>query len=267
MKSMLLCSLLIIASLAPSSSSKTKSWVNNPNIGELKLVTQLPSELPQRISSVAFDGKNIWVAIYLGRGQYATLDPLTLNWKISDSDQHRKAIRGVAGAFESPGGICFVKDKLWIAGSYGESFGYIDTRDWKVIKLFKGKYRDDSASQSYAGMAYDGHHIWVAWHWFKYNLFTSQTQLLLKIEPETGKVIGEYPLPAGTPNDGTHGLTWDGTQLWHMKDRKLSSIDPHTGVVTAQYSLEQIKRASGLAWDGQALWIAEFNGKIWRLSF
>jgi hypothetical protein len=267
MKSMLLCSFFIIAALAPSSSAKTKSWVNNPNIRELKLVTQLPAELPQRISSLAFDGKNIWVSIYLGRGQYATLDPSTLNWKISDSEQHHKAFREVAGAFESPGGICFVKDKLWVAGSYGESFGYIDTQDWKVTKLFKGKYRDDSASQMFASMAYDGNHIWVAWHWFRYKLPTSQTQLLLKIEPETGKVIGEYPLPAGTANDGTHGLTWDGTQLWHMKDSKLSSIDPDSGAVTAQYSLEQIKRASGLAWDGQALWIAEFNGKMWRLPF
>lgn len=64
----------------------------------------------------------------------------------------------------------------------------------------------------------------------------------------------------------THGLTWDGTRLWHMKDSRLSSIDPSTSEVIAHYTLDQIKRPSGLAWDGEALWIAEFHGTIWRLS-
>jgi hypothetical protein len=38
--------------------------------------------------------------------------------------------------------------------------------------------------------------------------------------------------------------------------------------VIAQYDLgREIKRPSGLAWDGQALWIAQFDGQIWRLPF
>jgi len=267
MKSMLLCSLLTVAGLSFLPNPKTRSLISNPNILELKLVAQLPAELPQRISSLAYDGKNIWVTIYHGRGHYAVLDRSTLDWKISDDDKHHKAIKEVTGAFESPGGVCFAKDRLWVGGSYGESFGYINTQDWTATQIFKGKYRNDPASQGYAGMAYDGDHIWIAWHWCRYNLPTSQTQLLLKIVPETGKVIGEYPLPEGTPNDVTHGLTWDGTRLWHMKDSKLSSIDPASGEVIAQYYLRQIRRASGLAWDGDALWIAEFNGKIWRLPF
>ncbi|HEY0005905.1 MAG TPA: hypothetical protein VGB17_14075 [Pyrinomonadaceae bacterium] len=267
MKSMLLSSLLIVAALSAAANPKHESRINGPNIRELKLVAKLPAELPQRISSLAYDGKNIWVAIYLGRGQYAILDPLTLVWEVSNSEQHQRAISELGGAFKSPGGICFVKDKLWIAGSYGESFGYIDTLDWKVERLFKGKYRDDPASQSYSGMAYDGSHLWIAWHWFNYKLPDSQTQLLLKIDPETGKVVGDYPLPAGTRNDSTHGLAWDGTRLWHLKDSKLSSIDPATGLVAAQYTLDQIKRPSGLTWDGEALWIAEFDGKVWRLPF
>jgi hypothetical protein len=264
---MLLSSAFIVAAFFTSPGLGFKSHLSEPHVGELKLVAQLPAELPQRVSSLAYDGKNIWAPIYMGRGQYAILDPLTLGWKVSGSDKHRGAIAEAAGAFESPGAICFVKDKLWVAGSYGESFGHVDTREWKVTRLFKGKYRDDPASQSYAGMAYDGSHIWVAWHWFKYKLPASQTQLLLKVEPETGEVIGEYPLPAGTRNDAAHGLTWDGTRLWHMKDGMLSSIDPASGEVTGQYSVEPIKRASGLAWDGEALWVAEFDGKIWRLPF
>ena len=159
MKSMLLCSLLTVASLSFLPNPKTKSPISDPNILELKLVAQLPAELPQRISSLAFDGKNIWVTIYHGRGHYAVLDRSTLDWKISDDDKHHQAIKEVAGAFESPRGVCFAKDRLWVGGSYGESFGYINTQDWTATHIFKGKYRSDPASQGYAGMAYDGDHI------------------------------------------------------------------------------------------------------------
>jgi hypothetical protein len=80
-------------------------------------------------------------------------------------------------------------------------------------------------------------------------------------------VIEQFPAPPGTPNDGTHALTWDGTTLWHMKDNRLSAIDPATGQITAQYAINGLRRPSGLAWVNNALWIAEFEGKIWRLPF
>ncbi len=257
----------VLAALLICQCVNASPYFGNPNVGELQLVAQLPAELPQRVMGFAYDGEKFWATIYLGRGRYATLDPSTLGWEVNDGDEQRKVIREVSGRFGTPGGICFAHGKLWVAGAYGESFGSIDTRDWKVGRIFKGKQREDSASQFYSSMAYDGSHLWVAWHWFNYKRPVSQTQLLLKVEPETGKVVGEYPAPAGTRNDGTHSLTWDGVRLWHAKDNRLSSIDPSTGRVTAQYALKQIKRPSGLAWDGQALWIAEFDGKVWRLPF
>lgn len=258
---------LVFAAVLASPHSMANGRLIGPDLDQLKLVARLPPELPQRVTGFAYDGEKFWVAIYLGRGRYATLNPLTLGWTISDNNDHHKAIKEVSGAFESPGGICFVNRTLWVGGSYGNSFGSIDTQTWKVEHLFKVKQRDDNTSQSYAGITFDGNHLWMAWHWFKYDLPVSQTQLLLKVDPQTGKVIAEYPLPAGSPSDLTHGLTWDGTRLWHIKDRRLSSMDPSTGAVTAQYALDQIKRASGLAWDGHVLWIAEFDGKIWRLPF
>ena len=238
-----------------------------PDVRRLEQVSQLPPELPQRVAGLAFDGEKLWATVYLGRGRHASLNPHSLGWELSRDDARHRAIAEVAGAFGSPGAICFDGGRLWVAGAYGDSFGSIDTQGWKVERLFKGRRLDDSASQSYAGMAYDGAHLWLVWHWFKYDLPTSRTQLLLKVEPATGKVVGEYPAPAGTPNDMTHGLTWDGARLWHAKDQKLSAVDPSTGRVTARYRLERLKRPSGLAWDGEALWIAEFDGKIWRLPF
>lgn len=257
---LLICvlTLLIICPAAPAYAG--------PPLGELKLVAQLPPELPQRISGLAYDGEKLWAAIYLGRGYFATLDPSTLTWKIGDEKKQHDAISAVAGSFASPGAFSFVNGKLWVAGAYGDSFGSIDINNWKVERISKGRQRDGAGSQSYASMTYDGSHLWIAWHWFQYALPTSETQLLLKVDPESGKVVERYPLPCGTSTDMTHALTWDGSRLWHARDNKLSTIDPASGRVTAIYILNELKRPSGLAWDGQALWISEFDGKIWRLQ-
>lgn len=248
-------------------SEATREGASGPKLGELKLVTQIPREFGPRVTGFAFDGERFWVALYVGRGRYATLDPSTLTWKKSESEEHHKAIREVAGAHQAPGGICFVNGRFWVGGAYGESFGSIDMTTWKIDRLFKGKQRNVPASQSYASMACDGNSVWIAWHWFNYTLPDSEVQLLLQVNPETGKVIKEYPLPIGTRSDMTHGLTWDGNVLWHMKSSNLSAIDPATGSEIVRYVLEPVKRASGLAWDGKALWIIEFDGKVWHLPF
>ena len=238
-----------------------------PAADKLELITQLPKELPQRVSDLVYDGEKLWAIIYHGQGLYATFDPVTYAWTASYNHEQLQTIRQVSGNFESPGGLCFANGKLWVAGSYGESFGSIDLATWRVERIFKGKIKDHNASQSYSGITFDGTHLWMAWHWFNYRLPASQTQLLLKIDPQTGQITQQFSLPPGTANDSTHGLTWDGKQLWHVKDHLLSAIDPANGLVTAQYTLKKLRRPSGLAWDGTALWIAEFEGRIFRLPF
>jgi hypothetical protein len=238
-----------------------------PDLQGLQLVAQLPPQVPQRIKGFTYDGEKFWAAIYQGGGRYVTLDPLTLQWTVRDDDKQRRAFSKVSGVADSPGSICFVDGKLWVGGGNAQSFGLIDTHDWNVERIFPGKQRaEQDGSQSYSSIAYDGTNLWIAWHWFRYDVPASETQRLLKIDPSTGSTIAEYPLPEGTAPDLAHGLTWDGTQLWHAKDNRLSAIDPHTGSVTAQYKLGEIKRPSGLAWDGRALWIIEFDGKVWRLT-
>ena len=54
-----------------------------PIASGLRLITELPKELPQRVSSLAFDGEKLWATIYLGRGIFATFDPATDAWQIS----------------------------------------------------------------------------------------------------------------------------------------------------------------------------------------
>lgn len=263
-----LCAAALALSLCGAAAAARAQAGGEPKIESLRLVAELPEGLPKRVSSIAYDGEKIWVMLYHGAGRHARLDPATLDWEPSRGRERHEAIADVSGAFRSPGGACFAGGRLWVGGSYGDSLGYVETRDWKVGRVFRGRQQSaDKASQSYAGLACDGANVWVAWHWFRYNLPASQTQALLKLDPETGKVLARHPLPAGTPNDGVHGLTWDGSRLWHAKDNRLSALDPATGRVTSDYFLPAVRRATGLAWDGESLWISEFDGKIWRLFF
>ncbi len=265
MRNLLLACLFAILIAGPSANAATGNA--GPDFDGLKLVAELPAEVPRRISGFAYDGEKLWATIYHGQGLYVTLDPSTLKWTINKERKALQAISELSGVYYSPAALCFVNGKLWIGASYGDSYGSVDLRDWKIENKFPVKQREDSASQSYSGMAYDGNHLWIAWHWMKYSLPLSQTQLLLKVEPKSGIVIAEYSLPPGRPNDMTHGLTFDGSMLWHGKDNKLASIDPSTGQVVIEYRLSLVKRISGLAWDDRALWISEFDGKIWRLPF
>ena len=264
MRSILLACLFAVFVTQPSVKAAPATA---PDLQGLQLVAQLPPELPQRIMGLAYDGEKLWATIYLGRGHYATLNPSTLEWTISEKEIAHRAISEVAGSFQSPGSVTFINGKLWIGGAYGDSFGSIDMSEWKVENKFKGKQREERASQSYASMAYDGTYLWIAWQKTSCKPLQFENQLLLKVDPATGRVVHEYPLPLGTPNDMIHGLTFDGSVLWHAKDNKLSAIDPSTGAVVAEYTLPQLKRPSGLAWDGKALWISEFDGKIWRMPF
>ncbi len=241
-----------------------------PLIDKLKEISQLPPDIPQRITAIAYDGEKLWLAVYLDKGHYATFNPKTSEWKYSDSEMHHMAIREVSQPFNSASGMFFTDNKLWLSGSYGESFGYINTETWKVEKVFKQMVRPalkKTNSQSYASMTFDGKNIWIAWHLFHYRLPNSEVQQLLKIEPETGKILEKYPLPIGNKSDGTHGLTFDGTNLWHIKDKRLSKIDSSNGKVLEIYILTELKRPSGLAWDGDSLWIVQFDGKLWSLPF
>ncbi len=238
-----------------------------PLANELRQVSQLPAEIPQRVSALAYDGEKLWFSIYADKGHYATFNPQTNEWKYSDIESHHQEIQKLSSPFSSAAGMVFVGKRLWISGSYGETFGYINTDNWKVEKIFSQMVRPDlkeTNSQSYADMTFDGTNIWIAWHLFHYKLPDSEVQQLLKIEPETGKVLEKYPLPVGTRPDGTHGLTFDGTRLWHIKDRRLSAIDLN-GKLMAQYIFKELKRPSGMVWAGDSLWIVEFDGKLWNL--
>jgi len=105
---------VVLAFLVISSSTNAVAASARPNLEELQLVAQLPKELPQRVSGLAYDGQKLWFSIYLGRGQYATLAPRTLEWQISNDQKSAALISGLAW----DGAV------LWITG--------FDGRVWRL---------------------------------------------------------------------------------------------------------------------------------------
>jgi len=216
-----------------------------PDVGRLERV--VTSTKPKRIFGLTFVGDQMWGAVLYGGGRYTILDTKARTW----TARQAPASARTGGTFHTPGGMCFVNGKLWIASIFGESISCVDLQTWELVRQFKGQEEGGCA-----GMAYDGRHLWMLWG-----------DLLLKKDPETGKIVGKFPAPPAKPGDGAHGLAWDGARLWHAKDQALSAIEASTGKVIRQYTIEQLKRPSGMAWDGRSLWIAEFSGTVWRLPF
>jgi hypothetical protein len=239
-----------------------------PAIAELEEVAQLPAEVPKRVGAIAFDGKRIWFALYAAKGMYVTYDPASKKWDTTQDEKLRASTEQVTGRFMSPGGLAFVDGKMWLASAFGESFGSIDIKYPAIFVLYTRFHNPSlTGGQSYSDLTYDDTNIWIVWHASYYKNDGTQTQLLLKIDKETGDTVAEYPLiRRGNAGDGAHGLTWDGRSLWHAKGNFLTEYD-RSGTMRKQFALEKVNRPSGLAWDGNSLWIAEFGGKLWRLPF
>ena len=166
---LLLACLLASFIICPSVSAASVSL--GPDLEQLKFVTQLTPEVPRRVSSIAFDGENF--------GGSASIRATTASMRLSILP-HCSGRSVTNGNHAKPSVTCRVRSTvpadsasltvgLWIGGSYGDSFGSIDPRDWKIENKFSVRQRDGPASQSYAGLAYDGNHLWIAWHWNKYS--------------------------------------------------------------------------------------------------
>jgi len=237
-----------------------------PDIKNLKLVIQ--PQRGMRISGLTHYKRSLWASLSHGKGRLATWAPGMRGWKLTTDDQLHAAVRNAAGSYGSPSGLCFYRGNLYIGGSYGDSIGVISPKDgWTLMKTFPGKHKDDENSQAYAAMAPGRNCVWIAWHWYKYDYPEEKTQRLLKMVPDTGKIIGDFPLSSGDPKVPSHGLAYGGYGLWHIKDQQLSGIDTSAGTVKVTYRLPQIKRPFGLASYQKSLWIAEDNGALWQLPF
>jgi glutamine cyclotransferase len=63
------------------------------------------------------------------------------------------------------------------------------------------------------------------------------------------------------PVERVHGVTHDGTHVWFGED-KIRKVDPKTGRVVATLATPGTTNDnSGLAWEGDTLWVGQYKGR------
>jgi glutamine cyclotransferase len=99
---------------------------------------------------------------------------------------------------------------------------------------------------AHAGTAFDGQYL--------YQLAEDR---ILKIDPDTGKILHTIPSP-GQGSDS--GLTWAEGTLWvgQYRARKIHQVDPETGKVLR--SIESNRFVTGVTWVDGELWHATWDG-------
>lgn len=109
-----------------------------------------------------------------------------------------------------------------------------------------GQTRRAIEMAAHAGTAFDGRH-----------LFQIAESRILKIEPETGRVIATIPAPG---NGGDSGLAWHDGTLWvgEYRARKIHQIDPQTGEILR--TLESSRFVTGVTWVEGELWHGTWEG-------
>jgi transglutaminase-like putative cysteine protease/glutamine cyclotransferase len=105
------------------------------------------------------------------------------------------------------------------------------------------------------GLTCDGSYLWVADY---------KTDLIYKLDPESGVVLHQIPSPGFWPMD----LAWDGQYLWNAdyKQKCIFKIDPADGTILAKIEAP-CEFPEGLAWHDNTLWVGDaMNNTIMKID-
>jgi glutamine cyclotransferase len=135
----------------------------------------------------------------------------------------------------SVAGVTFDGHRVWFAS--GDRLNALDPEAGDIVEAL------DMAAD--AGTAFDGTH-----------LFQIAEMVIRKIDPTTGKVIGEIAAPG---EGGVSGLAWADGALWvgEHRGRKIHQIDPETGAVLR--TIESDRFVTGVTWVEGELWHATWQ--------
>ncbi len=114
----------------------------------------------------------------------------------------------------------------------------------------------------------------ITWHAGSLWIADSDTAMIYEVQPSDGAVLSSFPAP-GDGLSTLQSLASDGQHLWmnrwsdpQPELNRTYEIDPANGTVLRSFltpSGGDIRRAAGLAIDGNALWIAQYyDGKLFR---
>ncbi|HEV2700826.1 MAG TPA: PQQ-binding-like beta-propeller repeat protein [Steroidobacteraceae bacterium] len=142
---------------------------------------------------------------------------------------------------ERVNGVTYDGQNVWFAS--GEKLIAFDPASGSVRHLL------DVAA--HAGTAFDGEH-----------LFQLAEDRIQKIDPKTGRVLGNIPAPG---KGGDSGLTWAEGTLWvgHYREGKIYQVDPNSGAILR--TIDSTRFVTGVTWVDGDLWHGSWQGEAGEL--
>lgn len=108
----------------------------------------------------------------------------------------------------------------------------------------------DFEAKHIGGVAFDGKNVWVSFQ------PREGKGSLLCLDRTSGAVLREIAsFPVGT------GTAWDGAHIWQIGDGLIHCVDPETGSVLRTIPLPAEGFCTGLAFDGECLWVGSYEGR------
>lgn len=133
--------------------------------------------------------------------------------------------------------------------------------DWKTGEVLK---KVETESSNTSGMAYGGGYLWMGANGGPIGRLARPDEprngRIVKVDPETGRTVGIYPIPDG---GGVHGVLYADDSLWMtcFKWNVIARVNPDTFEVLHKFPLH-LSRPHGLAWDPPGIWVVYSNDYV-----
>ena len=173
--------------------------------------------------AVVFDGTSLWVSNNVD-GTVSRVNPAT------------DAVVQTVPVGAGPGGMAFDGSSIWVANAGDASVTEIDAATGDVLTT-------EAVGTAPYAVAFDGTSLWVT------DLAGDDVH---QVDPATGATVKSIAV-----GDGPVAVATDGFDLWvaNRNDGTISRISPLTGTVVATVSVGATDNPSGLAFDGEFMWV------------
>jgi transglutaminase-like putative cysteine protease len=202
--------------------------------GKVSASFPLPLKTP---TGLAFDGSHFWLADF---------DTATLN-ELDPSTG--RVLRALDAPGYAPMGLAWDGSSLWILDSAEKTVFALDPKSGRTLRALP------LDTDNPEGLAWDGKDLWVA---------DARAGQLVRLDQQDGTTFLTVPCPTAKGPRKTQeiGMTVAGPSLY-VSDRITDAIyrlDLKTGTLL-DYFAAPGPYATGLAWDGEHLWCADYEAR------
>ena len=188
-------------------------------------------------TGLAFDGSHLWLAD-LDSATLNELDPAT-----------GKVLRSIDAPGYAPMGLAWDGAKLWVLDASEKSVYALDPKSGLTVKALP---LDTDTPE---GLAWDGSDLWMA---------DAREGVIARLDEQDGTTYLSVPCPTANGPRKTQeiGMAVAGKFLY-VSDRITDAIyrmDLKTGTLLDYFDAPG-PYATGLAWDGNALWCADYEAR------